>query len=192
VEYIEVAELEFLSRVLKEREVPARLEVAVGLEAFDEVIRNTHFQKGLALEALERLASQLGTYGHALKCYFMLKPVPGLGDDEAVADCHRAIEWLDVVARRYRVRINLHLNPTYVAHGTPLEEAFRQGSYAPPSLRDVARAARHARGRALTVFVGLSDERLAVPGGSFLRPGDAAMIERLERFNRTQDFDLLE
>ncbi|KKU33433.1 MAG: hypothetical protein UX45_C0009G0001, partial [Candidatus Uhrbacteria bacterium GW2011_GWF2_46_218] len=31
----------------------------------------------------------------------------------------------------------------------------------------------------------------AVPGGSFLRRGDEPVVELLERFNRTQDFELL-
>jgi hypothetical protein len=41
------------------------------------------------------------------------------------------------------------------------------------------------------MFLGLNDEGLTVPGGSFLREGDEPMIDLLERFNRTQDFELL-
>ena len=37
----------------------------------------------------------------------------------------------------------------------------------------------------------LYDEGLAVPGGSFLRPGDESLVKRLEEFNRTQNYDLL-
>ncbi|MCU0694141.1 MAG: hypothetical protein MUF54_22340, partial [Polyangiaceae bacterium] len=87
--------------------------------------------------------------------------------------------------------INMHLNPTYVAHGTSLAEAFAHGMYRPPTLQDVARAALHARGKQISVYLGLFDEGLAVPTGSFLRPGDDQLRERLEEFNRTQCFDLL-
>lgn len=191
-EYVDWEELELLSRALRDREPPADLEVAVGFEAFDDRIRNEVFGKGLTLDVFERLVEMVGRHGYGLKCYFMLKPVVGLTDDEAVADVHRALDYLDGLARRHGARMNLHLNPTYVAGGTPLEVAFRAGSYRPPSLADVARAARHARGKKLTVFLGLYDEGLAVPGGSFLEPGDEPVVARLEQFNRTQDFALLD
>ena len=78
------------------------------------------------------------------------------------------------------------------ACGTVIERAFRNGQYSPPRLEDVAEAARHARGKALSIFIGLSDEGLAVADGSFLREGDGALVDELERFNRTQDFDILD
>jgi uncharacterized Fe-S cluster-containing MiaB family protein len=86
----------------------------------------------------------------------------------------------------------MHLNPTYVAAGTVLEAAFRRGHYSPPDLRDVARAALHARGKPVSVYIATYDEGLAVEGGSFLRQGEEALIEDLARFNRTQDFGILE
>jgi len=83
------------------------------------------------------------------------------------------------------------LNPTYVAFGTPLEHSFKNGEYSPPRLRDVARAALHGEGQGISIFLGLSDENLAVAGGSFIRPGDEPVIEKLEQFNRTQNYGLL-
>ena len=84
------------------------------------------------------------------------------------------------VRRRTGVHINMHLNPTYVAGSTPIEAAFKQGKYEPPYLRDVAEAALRAQNSGLSIFLGLSDEGLAVPGGSFLRPGEEKLIEQLE------------
>lgn len=72
-----------------------------------------------------------------------------------------------------------------------LEERFRQGEYSPPWLRDLARAALHGGGKPLSLFLGLSDEGLAREGGSFIRPGEAPLLEKLEAFNRSQDFGLL-
>jgi len=191
VEYVEVAELEFLARALQEGQTPTVLELAVGLEAFDDHIRNEVFLKGLRLLDLERLCRMLGQHGFRLKCYFMQKPVPGMSDEDAVQDVQRAIDYLARLAETHGVRINLHLNPTYVAYGTAIEDCFRSGEYTPPRLQDVARAVLYAEGKAVSVFVGLSDEGLACAGGSFIRPGEEALLARLEHFNRTQDFGAL-
>ncbi len=191
-EYVDLAELEFLARVLSEGDTPTRLEIAVGFEAFDDRIRNDVFRKGLPMEAFEKCVRKIAPYGYHLKCYFMQKPVPGMSDEEAVSDIHRAIDFLGRLASEHRVPVNLHLNPTYVAAGTQLAEAFDRREYAPPFLRDVARAARGARGKPLTVFIGLNDEDLAVAGGSFIREGDERVVAELERFNRTQDYTILD
>jgi uncharacterized Fe-S cluster-containing MiaB family protein len=86
----------------------------------------------------------------------------------------------------------MHLNPTYVAIGTALEQAFHKGGYTPPSLESLRQAVLTARDKKISVFVGLNDEGLAVPGGSFIREGDEALVKRFEQFNRTQDFSVLE
>jgi hypothetical protein len=190
-EYVEWDELSYIARALSERDRPGVLELAIGFEAFDDEIRNKAFRKGLSLETFEQLVNLMSLHRYRLKCYFMLKPVVGMTDDEAVADVCRGIDYLHEQAVRSGVSINMHLNPTYVAHGTRLAEAFARGMYRPPTLQDVARAALHARGKQISVYLGLFDEGLAVPAGSFLRPGDEQLRERLEEFNRTQCFDLL-
>jgi radical SAM enzyme (TIGR01210 family) len=191
-EYVDLAELEFASRVLAEADTPTKLELSIGFEAFDDTIRNEVYDKGLSLATFERLAANIAPYGYHLKCYFMQKLVPGMSDEEAIEDIRRAIEYLDATAARHGISINMHLNPTYVASGTILEQAFRKGEYAPPRLRDVAAAARHGRDKRISVFIGLEDEGLAVDGGSFIRPGEEQLVEQLQEFNRTQDYDLLD
>ena len=190
-EYVDRAELEVIARAIAEGETASRLEVAIGFEAFDDTIRNEHFKKGLTLDAFEKLASMLSDYDFMLKTYFMLKPVPGITEEEAVADIHAGMRYLDAIADRYNLDINMHLNPTYVAAGTPLETAFRKGDYVPPLMESVRKAVLGAQGMRISVFAGLFDEGLAVPGGSFVRPGDEALTKRLEAFNRSGDFTLI-
>lgn len=191
-EYVDTAELEFISRAMREGDTPTVLEIAIGFEAFDNTIRNDRFDKGLALEAFESLARKMAPFGFRLKCYFMQKPVPGMSDKAAVEDIRNAVDYLARVSTACGIEINMHLNPTYAATGTALETAYLAGSYTPPKLEDVARAARHARGKGLTLFIGLSDEGLAVPGGSFITPENQWLAGRLDNFNRTQNFDLLD
>ncbi len=191
-EYVDLAELEFLARALKEGETPTTLELAVGFEAFDDEIRNQHFLKGMTLGRFEEFLAKIAPFGFRLKTYFMQKCVPGMTDEAAVRDIQNAIDYLSSKAERHKLPINMHLNPTYAARGTKLAEALAAGTYAPPQLReDVARAALHSKGKRISIFVGLSDEGLAVEGGSFIRPGDDNLLAALEAFNRTQDHDAL-
>jgi radical SAM enzyme (TIGR01210 family) len=191
-EYVSDQKIEFLTRVLFDVRSPIRLEIAVGFEAFDERIRNEVYCKGLSLEAFEDFAHVAARFGFRLKCYFMQKPVPGMTDQEAVADIRHGIDYLSSIAAKHGVEINVHVNPTYVSAGTAIEHAFHERRYTPPRLRDVARAAGYARNRPLSVFIGLSDEGRAVEGGSFLRDGDGVLVKQLEAFNRTQDFGILD
>ncbi len=190
-EYVDLAEMEFLARALKEGEKETELELCIGFEAFNERIRNTVFDKGLTLEVFERFVDKISPFGYRLKCYFMLKPVPNMSNDEAVDDIMSAIDYLSDVSQRNGVKINMHLNPTYAATGTLLEDAFIQGSYSPPRLLDLSRAALYAKGKDISLFLGLSDEGLATKGGSFIREGDENVIARLEEFNRTKDYSIL-
>ncbi|MBT8339228.1 MAG: hypothetical protein HKP58_09545 [Desulfatitalea sp.] len=191
-EYADFAELEFLSRALTEGDSPTRLELAIGFEAFNDHIRNALFDKGLPLNQFEKLVRRIAPHGYLLKTYFMQKPVPEMTDEQAVLDIQQAIDYLSDIAAKHQVQINLHLNPTYAAKGTQLETAFHQGRFKPPLLKDVARAALHGHGKPLSIYIGLSDEGLAIANGSFLRKGEEPMIQALEQFNQSQDYHLLE
>jgi radical SAM enzyme (TIGR01210 family) len=190
-EYVDIHELEVISRALKEGYTPTDLELAIGFEAFDDTIRNKHFQKGMDLDTFEEMAALLAKYHFRLKAYFMLKPIPELTEENAIEDVKMGINYLNNLSEKYELDINLHLNPTYVAVGTPLERAFLEGRYVPPLIESVRLAILEAEGKRISVFVGLNDEGLAVEGGSFIRQGDELLIQRLELFNKTQDFQLI-
>jgi len=190
-EYVDSHELEFLSRALAEGDTPTTLELAIGFEAYDETIRNDIFFKGLSFEVFEGLARSIAPYDFSLKCYLMLKPVPAMTDEQGVEDVKRAIDYLAEAAEKNNIDINIHLNPTYAALGTELEKSFSAGKYEPPKLEHVVEAVKHAEGKKISIFIGLSDEGLAVEGGSFIRPGDEKILEKLNLFNKTNDYSLL-
>ncbi len=190
-EYVDLEELEVLSRALKEGDTPTQLEIAIGFEAYDEKIRNEYFQKGLTLEIFEKMAKKVAGYGFKLKTYFMLKPVPGLSEEDAILDIKNAINYLHEIANKYSLEINMHLNPTYVAKGTVLEEEFKKSNFTPPKLDSLREVALEAEGKNISLFLGLNDEGLAVEGGSFIKDGDEEIIKTMEKFNKTQDFSFL-
>jgi radical SAM enzyme (TIGR01210 family) len=192
-EYVDDVELEVLSRALEEGATPTTLEIAIGLEVFDDDIRNLIFGKGLRKQKLDALAERLAEHGFRMKCYFMFKPVldEHMSRADAINDVQGAIRYLsDVMARVPNSMISIHLNPTYAARGTPLEAALKAGKYTPPHLSDVVRAIRFGEGRGIPIFVGMNEENLAVKGGSFVRPGDEETIRIINEFNKTQDYGL--
>ncbi|NCU32895.1 MAG: hypothetical protein EOM23_08195 [Candidatus Moranbacteria bacterium] len=205
-EYVDIEELQILCRAFQELDPPAALELAIGFEAFDEKIRNQDFQKGLDLSKVEKLLSQMAIVNQEfikkfkkefksmkLKTYFMLKPVVGISEQEAIVDVCKGIDYLSSLVQKYEVEINMHLNPTYVASGTVLEKNFLAGDYAPPLLESVVQVVKYAEGKNISIYVGINDEGMAVPGGSFNRntTSDRQIIEKLEIFNATQDFSIL-
>jgi radical SAM enzyme (TIGR01210 family) len=191
-EYVDDAELEFISRALREGDTPTELEITIGMEVFDDEVRNDIFRKGLNLDVLEEFVRRIAERNFSLKVYLMQKPVPGMTDQEAIDDIQDGIDYLAGLATKYNARINVHINPTYVGRGTQLEKFFADGDYEPPQLVDVARAARHAAGKGVSVYIGLSDEGLSVEGGSFIRETEGLIVDDLERFNTTQNFSILD
>ncbi|MCP4219347.1 MAG: hypothetical protein GY765_32230 [bacterium] len=190
-EYVDLEELEVLDRALKEGNIPTQLELAVGFEAFDDKIRNEYFLKGLELSVFETMVEKIAKYGFNLKAYFMQKPVPGISEEEAIADVVKGIDYLSRISEKYKIGINMHLNPTFVSTGTPLETEFLAGNFTPPLLDNVREAALTAENKKVSIFVGLNDEGLSVPGGTFIREGDEELVEKFNQFNRTQDFSYL-
>lgn len=206
-EYVDFEELEVLARALVEGDSPIALELAIGFEVFDDQIRNYVFHKGLSLDVFEKLAFNIkkintkftqkyGSDYHKMKIktYFMQKPVSVMTEQDGIEDIKKGIDYLHEISEKYDVEVNMHLNPTYVARGTILEEEFKQGKYTPPLLEAIVESVKYSEGKNISVFVGLNDEGLAVENGSFLRSGnknDQNLAEKLEKFNSTQDYSYL-
>jgi len=203
-EYVELEELEVISRALNEGDKPAALELAIGFEAFDDKIRNEYFRKGLELKKLEKLLSKIKPLnsklkrknvksGIKLKFYFMQKPVVEITEEDAISDIILGIDYLSKLSDKYGIGINMHLNPTYVAKGTLLEKAFLSGKYTPPLLESVRKAVLYAQNYNISIFIGLNDEGLAVEGGSFIRDTDwdRTLVTKMREFNGNQNYELL-
>ncbi len=189
-EVVKTEEVLMVRETLDEAGFTGAVELAVGVEVFDETTRNKVYRKGLRNETLDRLCRNLSHMGGSLRAYFMYRPMPGWDTAEADADITGGVRWLEALAARHGISITMHLNPTFVTAEDRLLSAFRDGAYRPPTLEEVETLllALTAGGLpSLTrLHVGLSDEDLAVPGGSFEdAPGAAAVKARLARWNMT-------
>jgi radical SAM enzyme (TIGR01210 family) len=168
------------------------LEVAIGYETQDPTIRNGLLLKGLGDRQFERALKTLATAGCGVRAYVMLKPthISHWTDDEWVHEAVATIGHLVALARRHGTGIRVQVNPAYVAPGTKLDSLFRSGGYRVVQFRDVLRVLLQAEGFGVPIQVGLDDEGLAVPGGTFLESADAPEWGRrlLADFNCDQDY----
>jgi radical SAM enzyme (TIGR01210 family) len=187
-EFVEDQELGGLKARIK-----GRLTVAVGYETHDERIRNRVLRKGLSEEAFHRLAVKLAAHGVRLKAYVLIKPEASLTEAQAVTEAVRTLKHLRDAGRRLGLEVEAHLNPTYVARGSALEEEFRLKHYQPPRLWSVVDIISRLAGQGLAIHVGLDTEGLAVRGGTFRNCGrcDPRVRAALRAFSSSQDYGLL-
>jgi radical SAM enzyme (TIGR01210 family) len=188
-EFVEDRELGGLMARVKGR----RLTVAVGYETHDERIRNRVLRKGLSERAFQRLAATLAAHGVRLKAYVLIKPEASLSEGRAVAEAVRTLRHLRDTGRRLGLEVEAHLNPTYVARGSALEEEFHLKHYQPPRLWSVVDIISRLEGQGLAIHVGLDTEGLAVRGGTFRNCGrcDRRVRAALRAFSSSQDYGLL-
>lgn len=191
-EFVNDETLNLIRQSLMDSGKHVEIEVAIGVEIFDERLRNRYYHKGLSSANLEKAIRSLVSSGIALRCYFMYRPLPEMTRDSAAEDIRNAAAFLDRFFHASSgAAITMHLNPTYVSIGSELENAFRRGEYLPVNLGEVEELVASMEGHRISIYVGLNDEGLAVEGGSFLNPETEDVLLRLRRFNRTQDFKIL-
>jgi hypothetical protein len=181
-----------LSRAIQRAGGDLAFEVAIGLDAYDDSIREGLLHKGFSRADFERAVGVLAQLRIDLLVYVMLKPCE-LSNADALRDVVNAGEYVYRVAGASRVKARVALEPTFVVPGTRLALDYASGTYTPPSLWLVKEAAiRLADMGPLTV--GLWDEELnplAVP--SSCEACRTRLIEALRTFNLTQnlaDLDL--
>ncbi len=185
-EYVEDWELKALRHVLG---ASVGLEIGIGYETHDPVLRNEVLGKGLSLEKLRALMQLLAANGATLKAYLMLKPHHSLTERGGIEEALRGLDELAALGAEFRVPTSVHLNPTYIAKGCRLTDELILHRYEPPELSSVIEVVVAARKRGLPIYAGLDDEGMAIEGGTF-RATDVdreRSVAALRAFNRHQD-----
>ncbi len=162
------------------------LEVAIGLDAYDDLIREGLLRKGFSRADFERAVGVLAQLRIDLLVYVMLKPCE-LSNADALRDVVSAGEYVYRVAAASHVQARIALEPTSVVPATRLALEYASGAYTPPSLWLVKEAALRLAGMG-PLTVGLWDEDLnplAVP--SSCEACRTRLIEALRTFNLTQN-----
>lgn len=185
-EFVELSELEVVRNIINETG-NTEVEIAIGFEVFDDHIRNQDFKKGLSLRHFENFVEKLAQNKFSLKTYFMLKPVVGMTDEFALQDILNAVGLLKTMEERYDIEISMHLNPTYGAFGTPLETAYNEKKWFPPTFDAISQIIEEAYNSSIELYVGLYDEGLAVEGSNWTYHTSKKDIDRVIQFNKTQN-----
>lgn len=115
------------------------LEIAIGLETANDVVRDLCISKDFHFGWYERACRTARAAGARVKTYLLLKP-PFLTERAAVED---------VVASARRIRDltdTISINPTNVQRDTLVDHLFRRGEYRPPWLWSLVEVLRRLRG----------------------------------------------
>jgi radical SAM enzyme (TIGR01210 family) len=117
------------------------LEIGIGLQSADVLVRETLVNTRISQIAFERALSVMAGSGVDPKIYLMVKP-PFLTDGEAVADVVQSVDYLC----RLGVQ-GVTLCPTRVSPSTVAWELWQAGQYVPPNLWTVVEAVRQVQER---------------------------------------------
>jgi radical SAM enzyme (TIGR01210 family) len=115
---------------------PVRLEIGIGLQSADDLVREVLVNTRISRTSFERALAVMARHGAEPKVYLMVKP-PFLTDGEAVTDVVGSVAYLTGLGVR-----GMTLCPTRVSRNTVAWELWSAGLYAPPNLWTVVEAIR--------------------------------------------------
>jgi len=101
--------------------------VAIGLEAYDDVVLKFHCNKGFSTKQYDRAVATLRENGLRVKSYLLFKP-PFMSEGDALESCVTSIEaiWLGTD--------EISVNPMNIQKRTIVDRIFRAREYRPPWL----------------------------------------------------------
>lgn len=118
-----------------------RLEIGIGLQSADVLVRETLVNTRISQLSFERALTVMDGLGVDPKIYLMVKP-PFLTDGEAVTDVVQSVDYLTGLGVS-----GMTLCPTRVSPNTVAWELWQAGQYTPPNLWTVVEAIRRVHER---------------------------------------------
>lgn len=188
-EYIKEKILEEIVRKTNAKTV----DVTVGFETQDDILRNDVLKKQIRKDYFERKVKLLGNMGIRLTSYVMLKPSPLMTEKQGISEAIATIDYLYALCHQAGTDLVIYLNPTYIARGSPLAQAMGKIGYKPPKIQSVMNVILHAYRIGVPIYTGLWSENLADEGGDYTAQEDYDKNFRraIKNFNKTQDPKIL-
>jgi archaeosine synthase beta-subunit len=184
---------DYLRHVAQSTHAP-RLDVTVGFETQDDHIRQSVLRKKISRRVMEERVALLGAMGVRLTSYVLIKPAPGMSEQDGVGEAVATMEYLREICDRHGTELVIYLTPTYIAEGSHLQQTTRPGDWIPPTIQSIFEVVVTGHRMGLPVYTGLWSEELADESTDFRgREGyDPQLRAAMVRFNRTRDFSHLE
>ena len=184
----EYARREALEDVRARTRAPV-VDVTIGFETQDDHLREVVLRKNTSRRLLEDCVRVLGDLGMRLTSYVMVKPAPGMTDEQGAREAIATMEYLAELCGRHEAGLVIYLTPMYVARGSYLERTTRPGEWVPPTIQSIFDVAVTGWRMGLPVYCGLWSEELADEAHDFRgREGyDPALRMALVKFNITGD-----
>jgi radical SAM enzyme (TIGR01210 family) len=115
------------------------LEIGVGLQSSDDLVRETLVNTRITRPIFERAIATMRQYGVVPKVYLMIKP-PFLTDGEAITDVVQSVSYVRSLGID-----GVTLCPTRLSRNTVAWQLYQNGVYQPPNLWTVVEATRRAK-----------------------------------------------
>jgi hypothetical protein len=133
-QYVTAALLVEYQKVLKGK----YLEIAIGLESANDLVRNSIINKGFSWEQFIKAKDLLHQHGFGIKAYLLLKP-PFMNEYSAIIDTYESIrecikQGVDTIS----------INPTNIQINTLCDELAKDNAFRPPWLFSVLWIIKHA------------------------------------------------
>lgn len=171
---LEVASVETRPEYISEArlaDVKARLpgvtvDMTVGFETQDDKIRLQTLNKKISRRLMEDRIALLGALGVRLTSYVMVKPAPGMSEDDGVSEASATIEYLAGQCARHGTELVVYLTPLYIAEGSELART-RGRDWTPPAIQSVLRVILAGHRLGVPVYTGLWSEGMAAGPGDY-------------------------
>lgn len=181
---------DFLSREILESVtdgLEAGLEVGIGLETSNDLIRENCINKGFTFEDYRKSVKLCGSLDVSVKTYLLLKP-PFILEREAIADMVKS-----TVDAAHAGTNKVSINPVNIQKGTLVELLWRGGDYRPPWLWSLVEVLRQTARKRLRIPI------ISHPTGGGRKRGvhncgrcDHHLLEVVRKFSLTGDETIFE
>lgn len=135
IEYLDEKEILRLKKILRPDQ---KLQIAIGLESANNIIREIVINKGYTLSEFEKTAEMLATNDIDLQAYSIIKPAL-LTEKQAQEDTIHTGQYLAQLARKIKEKtgksefeITLKLEQAFIQDGGFLDHLHKNGSYETP------------------------------------------------------------
>jgi len=164
-------------------ELTENLEIAIGLESANDFVLKRCINKGFTFDGYKKAIKRVKDIDGLVRTYLLLKP-PFLTEKEAVQDTLQSIEKVSGLSDI------ISINPVNVQRGSLVEHLWYKNVYRPPWLWSLVEVLKKAELDTTLVSskAGLGSER----GPHNCDDCDDEIIDKIDRFNLTQDKSILE